>query len=43
MHEVIEEVVAGLCEFVVEVAGEVVTSIFTDWNTEEEKEEKDIL
>lgn len=43
MHEVIEEVLVGLCEFVVEVAGEVVTNIFTEWNTEEDKEEKEIL
>lgn len=43
MYEVIEEVVSGLCEFVVEVAVDAVTSIFTDWNTEEEEEEEEIL
>ncbi|WP_020060394.1 hypothetical protein [Bacillus sp. 123MFChir2] len=43
MHEVIEEIVVGLCEFVVEAAGEVVSSIFTDQNTEEKKEKKEIL
>lgn len=38
MHEVIEEVIAGLCEFVVEVTADVVTNIFSDANTEEDKE-----
>lgn len=38
MHEVIEEVIAGLCEFVVEVTVDVVTNIFSDANTEEDKE-----